>query len=81
MSTYSIDNIMSTYSFNLKVGSCGPSLAPIRYPCTVCNQLTFQRCSNCQIYYCSKNCQRKHWPEHKKECKSPIIALNKWNNI
>lgn len=29
-----------------------------------------QRCSSCKTtYYCSKECQKKAWPEHKNSCK------------
>src|SRR5260221_10863486 len=28
-------------------------------------------CSGCRnVRYCSKECQKKHWPEHKEECKT-----------
>jgi hypothetical protein len=31
---------------------------------------TKSRCSVCRVvYYCSKQCQVSHWPEHKKTCK------------
>ena len=29
-------------------------------------------CGKCKItFYCSTECQRKHWPAHKKQCKTP----------
>jgi hypothetical protein len=29
----------------------------------------FKSCAKCRIvYYCGQNCQREHWPTHKKEC-------------
>lgn len=32
-------------------------------------------CSNCKIVaYCSKDCQRKHWRTHKRDCKDPVRA-------
>jgi hypothetical protein len=31
-----------------------------------------QKCAKCKdISYCSKECQKTHWPKHKKECKTP----------
>eukprot|EP01104_Vermistella_antarctica_P018771 TRINITY_DN7083_c0_g2_i1.p1 TRINITY_DN7083_c0_g2~~TRINITY_DN7083_c0_g2_i1.p1 ORF type:complete len:179 (+),score=23.59 TRINITY_DN7083_c0_g2_i1:294-830(+) len=33
---------------------------------------TFKRCSRCRVtYYCSRECQLKHWSVHKKTCKKP----------
>ncbi|KAF7373117.1 hypothetical protein MSAN_00519500 [Mycena sanguinolenta] len=30
---------------------------------------TLRRCGKCHLLsYCSKECQKKHWPEHKQEC-------------
>jgi tetratricopeptide (TPR) repeat protein len=30
-----------------------------------------KRCSRCQfVYYCSAECQKRHWPEHKSDCKT-----------
>ncbi|KAF5841729.1 hypothetical protein DUNSADRAFT_11509 [Dunaliella salina] len=43
--------------------------------CARCNQPTPPglplRCSGCkQVYYCSQDCQRKAWPDHKGSCKA-----------
>ena len=29
-----------------------------------------QFCTVCQAHYCSRNCQKAHWPEHKLRCKA-----------
>ena len=30
----------------------------------------FKKCSGCEkVYYCSKECQRQDWKEHKKTCR------------
>lgn len=34
---------------------------------------SLQKCSGCQaVYYCSPLCQKKHWPQHKLECKKRV---------
>jgi len=39
--------------------------------CIVCGQLAKCLCSGCKhVFYCSRECQRKHWSSHKDECKS-----------
>lgn len=42
--------------------------------CAACNQTVKKilNCSRCKLAnYCDKNCQRAHWPVHKKVCKRP----------
>ncbi|KAJ7232184.1 hypothetical protein B0H12DRAFT_203108 [Mycena haematopus] len=30
----------------------------------------WQKCAGCkQEWYCSRNCQKAHWPDHKESCK------------
>ena len=37
--------------------------------CPVCEQQADQRCSGCKkVYYCSRECQIKHWGDHKVNC-------------
>ena len=34
------------------------------------------KCRQCsQAYYCGADCQRKHWPKHKRSCKAAVAAL------
>ena len=40
--------------------------------CSACgeNSVGLMKCGNCKcVWYCGKDCQNKHWKEHKKECK------------
>eukprot|EP01083_Nonionella_stella_P064191 167079_1 len=39
--------------------------------CATCNKIgATALCSACKCtYYCNKDCQRKHWKQHKKICK------------
>ena len=40
-------------------------------PCGFCGALAEVKCANCKsAYYCDRNCQKRHWKEHKTACKT-----------
>lgn len=39
--------------------------------CAVCCKATEKKCSRCErTFYCTRECQVKHWSDHKRNCKS-----------
>ena len=47
---------------------------PTELLCSACgkkgDKCTLMKCRACKcVWYCDKDCQKKHWKEHKKECK------------
>ncbi len=41
----------------------------MRKQCYVCHKGTTKRCSVCRVvFYCSRECQRRHWSQHKTNC-------------
>ena len=50
-------------------------LVVVSYPSTVLYQISCL-VSNAGVKYCGAACQRDHWSEHKKTCKSPLTKKN-----
>ncbi|MCX5925605.1 MAG: zinc finger MYND domain-containing protein [Candidatus Dependentiae bacterium] len=53
---------------------------PLKVKCSKCLELEespenkFKKCSKCEsVYYCSRDCQVAHWPQHKQVCKAPEV--------
>ena len=39
--------------------------------CAVCSTIAKAICTGCKnIFYCTRDCQKKHWASHKEDCKS-----------
>jgi hypothetical protein len=60
----------------------------VMHYCFMCNNVTSKKCGSCRnTFYCSIECQRKDWPEHKKYCaienlcRIPEIEANIIDNI
>ncbi|XP_070540047.1 tudor domain-containing protein 1-like isoform X1 [Ptychodera flava] len=41
-------------------------------PCMYCKKAGVMFCSRCKGPYCSHECQKKHWPEHRAMCKPDL---------
>lgn len=55
-----------------KMGNFDPVMGTIR-KCKICSKKTTNRCSKCKfVHYCSQECQKKDWKEHKETCKEKI---------
>ena len=57
--------------------------------CAVCSKPAPHHCSRCKVVgYCSKACQRQHWPTHKAGCKPeppardelPRLYIDEWQS-
>ena len=50
----------------------GDNNVSISNKCAACNKVSdsLKKCGGCnQVKYCNRDCQKLHWPKHKKECK------------
>lgn len=77
---FSKDADIKTY-LGAAVDSCGASM-PVssqQIRCSFCsNSGTLKKCLRCgEARYCGRDCQTKHWPIHKAECKRLAMALQK----
>ena len=46
--------------------------------CPVCNKVAETKCTACKaVFYCSRDCQKKHWKAHKFDCKSLPYKVSK----
>ncbi|KAN0076101.1 protein of unknown function (DUF4470) domain containing protein [Elaphomyces granulatus] len=44
---------------------------------STCERQGQKACGNCKlVVYCGPNCQKAHWPEHKRMCRSPMSREN-----
>lgn len=61
---YNVDRV-------LELQGDGQTAAPTNSnKCGQCLQPAEKKCSNCElVFYCSRQCQVKHWPAHKTFCK------------
>ncbi|XP_075211844.1 uncharacterized protein LOC142318984 [Lycorma delicatula] len=54
--------------------------------CIVClkrlTDCSLQKCSSCKlVFYCSKEHQKSHWPEHKQLCKTVQLMIKRTGNV
>jgi hypothetical protein len=59
-----LERLQSVYNYGIMEGLMEG------FKCVVCQKEGIKRCSQCkQEFYCTRECQVQHWPEHKKTCK------------
>merc|ERR1719215_1130646 len=62
-------NLLCELAYQCQRQFCGVSLL-VKKRCFVCNEPTMMMCKGCQsACFCSKDCQKAGWPQHKKMCK------------
>ncbi|KAJ7633659.1 hypothetical protein DFH06DRAFT_1479568 [Mycena polygramma] len=64
--------------YYVDTSQCEEEAAIMVYACYSCHAIkdrdSFKRCGSCLLVrYCSSECQKKHWPDHKKFCGKTIF--------
>ncbi|XP_072746052.1 uncharacterized protein Vret isoform X2 [Anoplolepis gracilipes] len=49
--------------------------------CLVCFNKTTKCCEKCKTYYCSIDCQKKDWPQHRVECQAMPKLVDPVNTV
>ena len=50
--------------------------------CVVCQTATSIKCQGCkEVYYCTTDCQKADWKQHKKKCKMPPLTIEEHVSI
>ena len=63
------DEIDVKYFADVSMTEFGAMAKTIYKGCKVCSKEGNKRCGGCGwAYYCSTECQKAHWKEHKKDC-------------
>lgn len=71
-SAYNTDFLVRMEGDDLDTKATSDTPHPISL-CGECNASATKKCSKCQkVYYCSRDCQVKHWPMHKENCLEQI---------
>lgn len=65
-----INHERSTFALE-EMGEWPPTKCLSRKLCRHCRKIATYKCSACWTYYCSKECQRRHWMHHVFTCRVP----------
>lgn len=50
--------------------------------CGFCGALANVKCSSCKtVFYCDRNCQKRHWKQHKRLCQRPSETDDKCKEV
>ena len=72
---YSVESCVNRHLTINRISVCfspflfSPNLSFMPEQCSVCGKESTSRCSKCKtVYYCSRECQLRDWPNHKQSC-------------